>query len=190
MAADEERRQSNIRAGTSAIDQAFAQFNDPWFQTAKDKYTAAYTPDIDYQANNARNSAIAKLFNRGMMESTVGAGLLSNIEKARLDERAKVGGEAEDFAQGLRNQVNTQKNALYDTARSAADPSQVAAQATGSATTLAQAPGGVTQRASGLGDVFASMIDTLHTGVKAYQNRKPKEYPLPAGGGSAIRYYE
>lgn len=191
MAADEATRQGNIRGGISAIDQAFAQFNDPWYQTAKDKYVGAYTPDIEYQSAEARDKAIAKLANRGMLESSVGAGFLGNIEKARLDERARIGSEAEDYANTLRGNVNSQQNALYDVARSAVDPSQIASQATGSATTLAQAPGGITQRTSGLGDVFAAMLGTLGTGATAYQNRVGSKYTPsnPVNVGSALRTY-
>lgn len=188
MAAAEFKRQSDITGGISAIDQAFAQFNDPFYQQAEKRYSDYYLPEIDRQSMLARNKATAGLVDRGMLESTEGANLLAEMEKARLDERTRVGNEAADFSQGIRNQVTGQRNSLYDIARSAADPSQLSAQATGAATTLARMPGSVTQRVSNLGDVFASMLDPLTMGAAAYQNRigfTPKSPTL----GSSIKYY-
>lgn len=191
MQADEDRRQQNIRGGTSAIEQAFAQFNDPWFKGAQDKYSAAYLPQIDEQAGNARNDLIARLFERGMLESSVGANALGDLEKKRLDERVRVGAEAADFASGLREKVNQQKNSLFDVARSAADPNAVASRATGDAAALAAMPGGSYQNQSGLGDVFASVLEPFAYGLVGYQNRLPQNY-RPSGGvnaGSSLKLF-
>lgn len=192
MAQDEAARQSRITGGISAIDRAFANFNPAFYQGAEKKYSDYYLPQIEQQATDARNSAIAKLFERGLGESSVGANLLGRLEKARLGERAKVGSEAADFSNSIQNQVNQQRNSLYDVARSAADPSQLAARATGLATSLAQAPNITTQRQSGLGDVFASMLDPLTSAYAGYQNRVGPRYPT--GGyspnvGSAVKIY-
>lgn len=190
MAAAEARRQANITGGMSAIDQAFAQFDDPFYQQAEKKYTDYYLPEIDRQSELARNKATASLVDRGMLESTEGANLLAEMERARLNERTKIGNEAVDFSQGIRNQVTGQRNSLYDVARSAADPSQLSAQATGAATTLANMPGGVTQRVNSLGDIFASMLDPLTMGAAGYQNRLPTGYKASSPTtGSSIRYY-
>ena len=143
QAALEAKRQSDVNQGVSSIDQAFSQFNDPFYQNASKTYSDYYLPQIDEAAGNTKNKLVAQLFNRGQLESTAGINALSDLEKTRLNERGRIGSEATDFANNIRNQVTSSRNNLYDYARGAADPTGAAARAVGEATTLAQAPGGL-----------------------------------------------
>ena len=188
MAAQEAQRQAAITGGTSAIDQAFSQFNEPFFQGAQQKYMDYYLPQIDTEAAQTRDKLTAQLAQRGMLESTVGANTLGLLEKKRLDERARIGNEATGFANDIRNQVTSNRNSLYDYARSAADPYGAAARATGEATTLAQAPGGYTSKGNGLGDVFSSMLMPVSSTLIANSNRYPQGYSSAgSGGGSSVK---
>lgn len=188
----EAKRQSDINQGISSIDQAFAQFNDPFYQNASKAYSDYYLPQIDEAAGQTKDKLVAQLFNRGQLESTVGANALSELEKRRLNERSRIGNEAADFVGNIRNQVTSSRNNLYDYARSTADPTGAAARAVGEATTLAQAPGGYTSKGSGLGDVFTSLLAPSGYALSGSQNRLPFGYSSPTapkGGGSSIRYY-
>ena len=189
MQEDEDKRQANIRGGVSAIDQAFAQFDNPFFQGAQDKYSGYYLPQIDEQAGNTRNKLIAKLFDRGMLESSEGANALSDLENKRLSGRARIGNEAADFSGGIRADVNKQRNALYDVARTAADPSAVAARATGEATTLASAPGGSMQKGGNLGDIFAGVLEPFSYAMTAKNNQVGSRYNPIGGGKSSVKLF-
>lgn len=178
MLADEKRRQDNIRTGQSKIDEAFAQFNDPWYERAKSDYLGASLPGLYEQYDKARGKTIAGLHEKGMLESTIGANALAELEKRAADERGRIGGEASDFVNSLKTNAQRSKNNLYDVNQSAADPNSIAAKATAEATTLAQSPGGYTQRP--LGNVFADLLTPFTYGMQAYNNRLPNR----SGGGS------
>ena len=189
MNAQEAQRQAAIISGNSAIDQAFSQFNKPFFQNAQQNYMDYYLPQIDTAAGQTRDQLTAQLAKRGMLESTVGANTLGLLEKKRLDERARIGNEAAGFSNDLRNQVTSNRNSLYDYARSAADPYGAAARATGEATTLAQAPGGYTSKGNGLGDVFTSMLTPFAYTLAANSNRLPQSYSTGSGGGKSFSLF-
>jgi len=192
QAALEAQRQTNINQGVSSIDQAFSRFNEPFFQNAAKTYSDYYLPQIDEAAGQTKNKLVAQLFNRGQLESTAGINALSDLEKRRLNERGRIGSEATDFVGNIRNQVTNSRNNLYDYARSAADPTGAAARAVGEATTLAQAPGGYTQKGAGIGDIFTSLLQPSANAFAGYQNRLPFGYggsSHPTNVGSAIRIY-
>jgi len=189
MLADEQKRQDNIRAGNSAIENAFTQFNQPYFDKAKTDYLGFYLPQVDEQYGDARGKAVAKLFERGVLESTAGADTLSKLDKRAADERGKIGGAATDFAGGLKQQVDASKNNLFDLSRSAADPNAVAARAAGEAATLAAVPGGYKNQP--IGNVFADLLEPLSYAAVGRVNALPRgsRNVAPIGGSGSLRLF-
>lgn len=164
----EQERQDNIRAGNSAIDTAFTQFNPEYFKGVQDSYSGFYLPQIDQQRTSALDKLTAQLANRGMLESSVGAQKIADLNRTADDARARVGGEAVDFSNQLRGKIDASKNTLYDLSKQAADPSMVSARATGEATNLAQT--GAVAPSQPLGDLFGSILLPFAYAMNAQAN--------------------
>jgi hypothetical protein len=185
LRADEERRQANIRAGVSAIEQAFSQFNPAYFDQAKNDYLGFYLPQLDDQYKQSHSKLTAGLAEKGMLSSSTGANALAALSKRAADTRAQIGAEASDWIGQLQGKVQQQKGDLLSLANSAADPNAVAAQATGSATTLAAMPGGTTRQP--LGNVFSDILQPFAVYTAARMNALPSGYRAPSsnnGSGS------
>lgn len=187
----EQQRQDNIRAGNSAIDTAFAQFDDNYYGGAQNAYTDFYVPQIEQQRGDALDKLTAQLAGRGMLESTVGAKRIGDLHRTADDAKAKVGNEAVDFTNSLRGKVDASKQGLYSLSKEAADPSMVSSRATGEATTLAQT-GGIAPTQP-LGDLFGSILAPFANAATAYINspqrgttRSTNFAPVSGSGSSKV----
>lgn len=134
--AAEASRQSQITQGRSAIDTAFAGFNDGYYDQARQKYTDAYLPQLEQDRLKSADKLKAALAGRGTLESTVGINAFSDLEQRAATERATIAARGSDFAESLRARVNQSKGSLYETAASGGDPSGWASRAIGEATSL------------------------------------------------------
>jgi len=189
MKADEAARQDKIKAGQSKIDEAFGQFNDPYFTGYQQTYTDYYRPQIADQYKEARGKLIAALAGRGVLNSSIGGNALARVEKQRADAEGAVANQAVDATNNLKGQVEQTKTNLYNLNRSAADPEGIAARATGEATAIA-AP----QALSPLGQVFASSIAPFVTFNNADRTSMAPQLPWNkystaplSGTGSSLR---
>jgi hypothetical protein len=185
----EEEKNARIGQGRQAIDSAFSQFGDPYFQDFQNAYTTNYNQSLDDQFASARDQLIAQLAARGMTESSVGAGKIGDLQKRYGDERAAIGNRAADEANSLKSQIEQQRAALYQTNNQAADPSTIATQATGAATAL-KAP----RQFGELGQIFADFLGPIGGGVAADRNsanptfgfnKQPQVYSR-AGSGRVV----
>ena len=190
MLAEEATRKGNIQSGNASIDSAFGGFNDAYYGGVRDAYTGVYNPQIDDQFTKAKDKLIAALAGRGMLESSVGASSLADLEKRRGDERTRIGNDALEFANGVRGKVNESRNNLYAQSAAAADPSAIARSATGEATTLSQ-QGALTPTAP-LSDIFGSFLSPFVNAASASQNSAQGASknrlglaPIGSGSGSA-----
>lgn len=134
--ADEVARQNQILANRGEVDKAFGGFDDAFYKTSADKYTAAYLPKLEEDRLKSLDQLKAALAGRGTLESTVGVNAIADLEKRAAEERASIASRGSDFANSIREKVGASKNSLYDAAGSAADPQGFAARATGEATNL------------------------------------------------------
>lgn len=153
MKADEAERQAKIKAGQAKIDEAFGQFNEPYFAGFQNTYTDYYKPQIADQYAEARGKLIAALAGRGVLDSSIGGNALARVEKQRAEAEGTIANQAVDASNQLKSQVEQTKTNLYNLNRSAADPEGIAARATGEATAIA-AP----RALSPLGQIFANSI--------------------------------
>lgn len=163
--ADERYRKSAIIAGQKRIDTNFSQFDDGYFDNFREDYKSNYFPQLETQFNDANDKLTAGLAGRGMLESSVGASRLGDLQKTYNDERSSIGGKAFDAAQDIRARIENQKSNLYSYNTAAADPQGVAARARSEATALV-AP----QAFSPLGQVFASALQPIAAFVSADRN--------------------
>lgn len=166
----EETRQHNIKTGVSSIDNAFGQFDDSYFGGMKQRYVDAYNPKIDQESAKARDQLVAYLAGNGLLESSVGADKLAELEQRTQDARGTVGGQATDFANDFRNKLDQSKTKLYQMAQSATDPTGLAARATGEATSLAQSGLALPQQTNSIGDIFSSFLEPLSYAITSASN--------------------
>jgi hypothetical protein len=195
MRADEAKRQAMITGNRGAVDSAFAGFNDDFYKTAADKYTAAYLPQLEDDRTKSLDQLKAALAGRGTLESSVGINQIGELEKRAAQERAAIASRGSDFANSIREKVGSSKNSLYDAASSAADPQGFAARATGEATNLVNMGGivpfgtptaygsqpeanGVAQpqNSSAFGAILAPLVGAANSALNA---------PKARGGGVA-----
>lgn len=185
----ENQRQHDIKRGQRKIDENFAQFDDPYFDSYRQGHIDFYSPQLDNQFTDARGKLIAALAGRGMLESTSGFGKFADLQEEKDLAATTIANEAQDAANKLRSNVETARSNLYSLNESAADPKAANNLAMGQATALVAPP-----TYSPLGQVFASFLAPLAAGI---QNRRgsagggygPSIYPVQASGGGSGAVY-
>lgn len=188
LQAREDKRQADIRTGQQSIDTAFGRFDQPYFDNFRQTYLANYTPQIADQYGRALDKLTATLAGRGMLESTVGANAIGDVQKTRNDAEASVANAATDAANKLRSDVQGAKTSLYNLNLSANDPQAVGAQAQAAATSIVSP-----QSLPGLGNVFQGALQPFMAFNKADFTSMNPQLPWnrmgaapTSGRGSAI----
>jgi hypothetical protein len=88
----EERRQANITAGTQKVNDAFAQYDDPYFEGIAKTYVDHYTPDLEQQFGEAKRALTLSAPTTGSSAYARSLGLLSrdyNKESVAIKSRAQ-----------------------------------------------------------------------------------------------------
>lgn len=184
----ERQRQQNIQAGIGSIDQAFGQFNDPFFDAQRQAFMQANTPQLDEQYARARDELTALLAGRGTLESTVGADQFGQLENRFQTARGDLANRALEFVSGIRGRVNDTRNNLLTMVNAGGDPSGIAARAAGEATTLARTATQVPTQP--LGSVFGAALQAGLPALQGGGTGAPRVQArgvtptLPTGGGS------
>lgn len=172
MDAKEAKRQADIKTGQGSIDSAFAQYGDDYFKHFRDAYVGTKNPEIDRQYGVAKDKMVAGLAGRGVLDSTIGANSLGELEQRRGSAQGDVANEASDLSNNFRNQVEKSKTDLYALNTAAGDPDMIAARARGDATSLIPP-----SSSSSLGNLFGDVLSP----VAQYQ--KAQAYAPYGGGG-------
>lgn len=174
-------RQHDVDLGRIGIDKAFNKFGDGYYDKYKSDYTGYYFPQLDDQYEEVVDKTTAALAGRGMLESSVGAAQYADLAKKQAEARTNIANEAQDAANKMRGTVENAKSSLYGLNEASANPQAVNAQAVGQATALVAPP-----QYSPLGQVFASVFNSLGNYAQARQNRPTRTYtsPYPSGQGS------
>jgi len=152
----EEERQARIREGQAIINENFARFDQPFFDSFKSSFLDFFNPQLDDQANAARGRGLAALVDRGISESTEGIRAQTDIQKRDALERTNLANRAIDESNKLRAGVEREKTNLFALNETAADPSRIAPLAAGGARAFV-APAAF----SPLEDVFASTLSNV-----------------------------
>lgn len=164
----EAKRQQDIAAGRARIDEAFGQFNDPYYQGVEKSYTDYYNPQVDSQYEDAQRKLKLNLARTGNLNSGSGARQLGDLTRAYTDQRTAISGQAIDQANKQRGTVEQTKGELYNQNTSAADPAAAAASAAARVGTLSSP-----QSFSPLSALFASFFDNAATNVAAESRGYP-----------------
>lgn len=163
---EEAKRQGRIAEGQTGIDQAFAGFNDDFFNNYGTTYTGYYMPQLDDQYKDAVKRLTLQLAQSGNLTGSVGAQQMADLQKYFDTQKLAVNNQAQTAIQGLRSNIDNRKSQLYADNRAAADPGSAAAAASSAVTALQP-----TAPSSPLANVFGDFFSNLGN-VAAIQNAK------------------
>lgn len=163
--ADEAARQGRITQGQGAIDSAFSNFNDGYYNKYASDYSGYYTPQLDEQYGQAKQNLTYVLAGKGLTQSSIGAKMFGDLQKRYDDTKLQVASQGADAVRSLKSNIESNKNDLYSLNTSSADPSAISNRALASASALTAAP-----TYQPLGDVFGTALGTAATALKANQS--------------------
>ncbi len=161
---EEAKRQARIAQGQQGIDQAFAGFDDPFYQNYQNTYSDYYNPQLNDQYGQAVKRLTLQLAQTGNLTGSTGATQLADLKKYYDTQKLAVTNQALDAVNTLRGNIEGKKSQLYADNRAAADPGSAAAAAASAAQYLQP-----TAPSSPLADVFGNFFSNLGN-VAALQN--------------------
>jgi len=176
MEAQNTKHDAAVTAGKSSIDDAFKQFDDPYYAGFTKSFKDAYNPALDDQYSQAKDKLTAILAGRDILDSTPGAEAVSRQAKTYNDAQSDIGNKATDATNSLRSTVDNTKGQLYAENANVADPLSMATQAQAQAGSIVSP-----QSYPTLSNVFADGLAGVSTGVKANQQSMNPWFQAPAG---------
>jgi hypothetical protein len=159
-------RETRVNEGRGAIDQAFTQFDDPYFEGQQKQFTDFYTPQIEDQYKAARRGLTLDLARSGNLNSGAGARQLAGLEGKYRDTRTQYADQAMDYGNQRRSDVEGERSKLYQYNLSAADPSAI-----GSAVQAGVGALDVPPSFSPLGAMFQDFASNANTAIKQKRYR-------------------
>lgn len=160
----ENARQARIAEGTTAIDDAFAQFDDSYFQGIGDNYSTFHLGNLDDQFAEAQEDLTANLFRSGNLESSAGADAFGALNDRLTEQQASIAEQARNAELGAQGDVEDARSTLYSQLQQSADPTAASKQAVNQATQLA-----TPQPLSPVAGLFADLVNFGNAGIKAEQ---------------------
>lgn len=140
QAAREEKRRKNIAAGTQAIDESLMPFNDAYFTGRQEAYTNNARPKLDDKFNDAYKNLIYSLSGNNLLQSSVGANKIRDLNKERADYETQIASEAQNFSNQGRSDLENTRSTLLSQLYATEDPSQTTAAAARQASLLNAPP--------------------------------------------------
>src|SRR4051812_33797147 len=86
----EDDRKAAIGQGKTSIDDAYKQFDDPYFANYTKTYTDAQNAPLADQYGIAKDKLVAALAGRDTLESTGGINAVSQLDKTNQDAQAQI----------------------------------------------------------------------------------------------------
>lgn len=180
--ASEEERQNRVNQGMTNIDNAFAKFDQPYFDTYSKKLVNYWLPDIDRQFDDANNKLAFAFGSTNPGGSSASAKAFADL-KVDKDRRIQ---EAYDNSVGeankLRQNIDNQRGAVTSQLNATSDFYSAGDAAVRAADTLSSEP-----VFSPLGDLFTNITDQYATAQQAARTGAPGwgfNIGGPAGGGT------
>lgn len=151
---EEEARQQQILQGETAINEAFAPFDDSYFDGLRQDRLSFYRPQLNEQRTDALEQLKLGLASRGMLNSSIMADRVGDIQQQFDTQRQNIVSQADAGVLDARSRIENQRAELVRQNRASADPAAAAASAAAAAQRL-QVP----QTLSPLGAVFANALN-------------------------------
>lgn len=177
----EAEREARITQGQTNIDQAFHQFDDPYFSNISKGYSDYYNPQLDKQYTDAVSALTAQLGQQGILQSSAGNKRLADLATANTQQHQAVIDRGLGSANTARQQVADSKSNLYRLNTSSADPSLAASQAVQAAGSVISPP-----NYSPLANVFGGFLGNAYNAgtISGYLPGGPASPPYNYAGSS------
>lgn len=177
----EEQRQAQIRAGTGKVNEAFARFDDPYYDGIAKAYMDYYRPMLDEQFGEAKRTLTLSSPSAGSSAFARSMGLLSR-DYAR--ENTAIADRAQQDAAQARGEIEGQRSSLLSSVLAGTGVDEAGSMAVARARS-ASAP----RPYSPLADVFSRALSSAANVSRATTaGFQPSSSPLLFGsGGSNVR---
>ena len=177
--AAEDQRQQRITTGTGEIDRAFSGFTPAFYDERNRAYTNYALPQLSEQYQQARNTLITNLANRGLLNTSMQGRQMSALQRQTEQGRQTIAEAGRAQAQDLQRQVEGSRGQLIGQLYQSADPANARQQAISTASSFQQpsvfAP---------LANMFSGLVDTY------YRNALQQQANQPVVGGRVPSFYD
>lgn len=177
----EQERQARIASGESAIDDAFAQFDNPFFDNFRSTFLNYYNPQADDQFTDAKQDLRYAFARKGTLNSSAAQKGFGDLIKAYGDQKDQISSEALNKTNALRSQVESTRNNLSSQNAAAADPSAAARSAVSAVGSIGTAP-----TYSPLANAFTGILEAANARAAGASRALPAGYQqlfLPGATG-------
>lgn len=159
---EEEARQGRIKAGTAAINEKFAGFDDQFYEKRKQEFADFANPDVQRQYKDAQGGVLYGLARSGNLASSERARQLGVVDRERDTATMRVADKGAEYANQARTQVENNRTDLINQVNATGDSTLAANQAMNRAATLRPSPA-----FEGLGSLFENSGSIIKAGRQA-----------------------
>lgn len=152
------KRQSDILAGREAIDEAYSQFDDDFYNNRSQSYLDFALPSLEQEYEDTARALTSALARSGNLNSSIRGERLADLNEQMAKRKIDIQNQADDYANQARTAVESSKQDLYTTNQSLADPTLVRGNATAQVANLSNMPS-----FSPLGDLLSDFTSGLST---------------------------
>lgn len=173
LEAQQAKHDSDVAAGKTSIDNAFSQFDQPYFDKFGQAFQNNYQPQLTDQYGIAKDKLTAMLAGTDQLGSSVGNNSQAMLDKDLAYGQSDIANKSADAENNFKTSVDNTKSNLYNLNASAADPEMMAQQAQAQSGAIV-AP----QSYPTLSNYFGDALNSVATATKANQGSM---YPVSTG---------
>jgi len=136
----EEERQGRIRAGNTAINDTFGQFDDNFYTGRREAYTSYAQPQINQQYEDAFEKLRKTLAASNLSQSSIAARRRGRLEEQLGEMTRKMNLKGQEYENKARGDIETARSGLQSQNMNMADPALASANALTRAQQLNEVP--------------------------------------------------
>ncbi len=114
-------RTAQIDKTTADINNAYAGFDDNYYNNYKKDFTAYYEPQLNDQYKTTQKDLTYKYANQGGVDSSASVGEFAKLLEARRKSEGDIANNATDAASQFRDNIDTQRKGLINEATNASN---------------------------------------------------------------------
>jgi hypothetical protein len=175
----EEARKARIEAGTAAVDENFAQFDDGFFNDYRDTQMDYFRPQVDKQFGQARDDLTYAFARNGTLNSSMAGQKQADLTTSYNDNLGSILSQATSAADGLKSNINSEKSSLIAQLNATGNADRVSNEALSRSQQIFQKQPSYNP----LGDLFGGV--TKGVGAVKYGNDQRAALDTYYGTGSA-----